>query len=1014
MKMLLRVAGAAALTALAGCYLPLQEYPCKNDVDCVGMAGTCNQDTGTCVTPLNPNGNNNNTNNSSSSSLGAVSGSSSRGSSSSAAVSSSVASSRGSSTSSPSSSTAGSSSSTIGSSSTGSSAASSGASGNSSSVAQSSSAPASSSLPPAPVLVITPPATVSQGTNYNFLVTSDVDLQGVPTLESNAFVPREAACVVLGIRQWTCATRISFLAAAGIASATARGTSLLGAAGTAMQTFEVLVGSPGTDIIAVEPPVGMPGATVVVTFNSNVGITGCSLALRDSQSAMVPITPGCALTTSCSCTFAAPSGGDGAYTVVATTTRSDGGTSAGTAPFCLDNTAPVVDLTGAAILRRPVGTPDGLFLPATAAVDPVGPGCAAGVNRVETFHTWVHPLITDLFVSINTQPVTVDLPGTATASSPKQLWLSVVDRAGNEGPRFEIVTGADSTGPALDDAACTAHVLEDAQAEVTCAAGAVRDPGCAPTTLAGSSAPLLTGPVAADGSVTNAPGGVLGSNGTAAVVATDKCGNQTQTELHNLVATLRPGTLVRRPLDGDVTVQTIQTFTRQQTTAVTPLGVLLRAGYAATLTERTQAGAADGTWLTHQVHSDDGAASTPTLTLLTTAAAPAARRSASLVILSRSDTLLLGPGVSTLAGAGSFVELPLDQGALTWSAATPAAPAERSFAVVEPLSGLVFFARESLGAVLRGEGIPLAVHNSAELRVWRQWGYDATDEAFVGRAANGPAPVAGGPLFEETGDFRNGVGPALDGATHHLSCMTAFGGRVALWGGAPGSHLWDGQAWSPTANPWGSQSRENLGCTFDPVRERAVMAGGRAGGGAVTAFHEAAPGGPPTYATPFGGAIPFGARHGISMAWDGRRKRALLFGGAQTDTQVLNDLWEYRPAFPAQQFRAAQIHAFPLHPEATIQQARLQVLARGAAATPVVNVHVWRQTTVGGPFEWVFLGQSTSPATPVAVDVMLVPATDTYRKRVVVMVSTQDESPQPGAATVEVDQAQLDVTYTVP
>lgn len=140
-------------------------------------------------------------------------------------------------------------------------------------------------------------------------------------------------------------------------------------------------------------------------------------------------------------------------------------------------------------------------------------------------------------------------------------------------------------------------------------------------------------------------------------------------------------------------------------------------------------------------------------------------------------------------------------------------------------------------------------------------------------------------------------GPRLQPAM----CWTPWLGTV-MFGGASGfggpyytdTVSWGGSGWFATLTSGAPAGRYGHDMVFDAVRNRVVMFGGYGQSGTLGTTHELRPNTQFTYlwsTIATNGTPP--ARNAHRMAYDSRRQRTVMFGGADAGGQFLGDTWEY-------------------------------------------------------------------------------------------------------------------------
>ena len=208
--------------------------------------------------------------------------------------------------------------------------------------------------------------------------------------------------------------------------------------------------------------------------------------------------------------------------------------------------------------------------------------------------------------------------------------------------------------------------------------------------------------------------------------------------------------------------------------------------------------------------------------------------------------------------------------------------------------------------------------------------YDSTDNLFVlfgGRSCNGVA-------YQDTWEWnptsgawteRTSTGARPSARSQHGMVYQRSTGRILLFGGgtsnavaadgavADGTRvstsLKDTWEYDPVAQSWTDRSpstgpgpRHDLGLVWDATRNRAILVGGLqitlAGATPVPKQDtwEWDPAGPGTWTDRTAAGPKPSPRYGHAMAYDGSRKKIVLFGGWNIDTSgSKNDLWEWDP-----------------------------------------------------------------------------------------------------------------------
>ena len=183
------------------------------------------------------------------------------------------------------------------------------------------------------------------------------------------------------------------------------------------------------------------------------------------------------------------------------------------------------------------------------------------------------------------------------------------------------------------------------------------------------------------------------------------------------------------------------------------------------------------------------------------------------------------------------------------------------------------------------------------------WEWDPTSGAWTDRTGTGPHPSARGQhgmVYEKSAGkillFGGGTGTVTSAA----SSSTAAGAGVSAslkdtWEYDPVAHSWTAR--SPATGP---SARHDFGLVWDADRKKALLVGGLQidTAGAVPVpkqdTWEWDPAGTWTDRT-LAGAKP-SPRYGHALAYDGTRKKMVLFGGWNIDTSgSKNDLWDWDP-----------------------------------------------------------------------------------------------------------------------
>ena len=202
--------------------------------------------------------------------------------------------------------------------------------------------------------------------------------------------------------------------------------------------------------------------------------------------------------------------------------------------------------------------------------------------------------------------------------------------------------------------------------------------------------------------------------------------------------------------------------------------------------------------------------------------------------------------------------------------------------------------------------------------------YDSAEEVFVlfgGRTTSGVN-------YEDTWEWnpssgawtdRTSAGPHPSARTQHGMVYEKSSGKILLFGGGTSStatndgtsvstSLKDTWEYAPVAHSWadrspasGPDARHDFGLVWDSSRNRAILVGGMQVDPAV-ATHvykqdtwEWDPTGAGTWTDRTASGTNPSPRHAHAMAYDGTRKRVVLFGGSDDNTAGKNDLWDWDP-----------------------------------------------------------------------------------------------------------------------
>ena len=203
--------------------------------------------------------------------------------------------------------------------------------------------------------------------------------------------------------------------------------------------------------------------------------------------------------------------------------------------------------------------------------------------------------------------------------------------------------------------------------------------------------------------------------------------------------------------------------------------------------------------------------------------------------------------------------------------------------------------------------------------------YDSTGDKFVlfgGRSTSGVN-------YEDTWEWdpasgawtdRTGTGPHPSARSQHGMVYQKSTGKILLFGGSTSTgslgdwsnmsaSLKDVWEYDPTAHGWtdrtpsaGPSARHDFGLVWDGARNRAILFGGlqisSAGAAPVPKqdIWEWDPSGSGTWTDRTAEGLKPSPRYAHSMAYDGYRKKIVLFGGWNIDTsRARNDLWDWDP-----------------------------------------------------------------------------------------------------------------------
>jgi hypothetical protein len=197
-----------------------------------------------------------------------------------------------------------------------------------------------------------------------------------------------------------------------------------------------------------------------------------------------------------------------------------------------------------------------------------------------------------------------------------------------------------------------------------------------------------------------------------------------------------------------------------------------------------------------------------------------------------------------------------------------------------------------------------SVGTSPNLAEWAPIAGPAVSHAALESTVIGGSELSGtdtdGILARAEGAWHRRVAPLAQPSTREDPAMAydSARGKVVMFGGYGGSRLndtweWDGSTWVDRT-PAGAKPSPRNGTTlaYDAARGRVVLFGGLEGTGQTldqdvwewdgTTWLDRTTSGPKPP-----------ARHHATMAYDSRRGKIVLFGGATATSQFKNDLWEW-------------------------------------------------------------------------------------------------------------------------
>ncbi len=194
-------------------------------------------------------------------------------------------------------------------------------------------------------------------------------------------------------------------------------------------------------------PVAARLATAVtITAAANFVPSACQVSVGGQRGTCTPPSA-----QGCACTFVVDSATPEGALNATVTANSAAYQSTVSATLQVDKQGPIVDASGAALARNPIGQVDTLTIAASSIVDPSPAYATQAVATVSVWSSAVggQPVATAPF------PLTAPLSmGSATQSFP-QIWISATDAVGNEGARTAITAADDTTPPVLDDTQMT-------------------------------------------------------------------------------------------------------------------------------------------------------------------------------------------------------------------------------------------------------------------------------------------------------------------------------------------------------------------------------------------------------------------------------------------------------------------------------------------------------------------------------------------------------------------------------
>jgi hypothetical protein len=208
--------------------------------------------------------------------------------------------------------------------------------------------------------------------------------------------------------------------------------------------------APAVTLDSVEPTVATVGTEVTITISADRAVDSCAASVGEQAATCADP----AIDT-CVCTLTIEAGlAEGTVTVDASATLRDR-TGAAIGELQIDSTAPDVVGANFEVIRRPLGTDDGVRASAGASSEPTP---AYDDQAVTRYRFWAaatggEPLL-EVTPAADGAVDDTDLPGTTgeTTPSPSVVFVSAVDVAGNESDRTAIDAGSGGDGPVGDAA----------------------------------------------------------------------------------------------------------------------------------------------------------------------------------------------------------------------------------------------------------------------------------------------------------------------------------------------------------------------------------------------------------------------------------------------------------------------------------------------------------------------------------------------------------------------------------